>query len=158
MSHELKIERVLNAPRDIVWRCWTEGALLMRWYCPLPWRVTKADLAVRAGGRADVVMEGPNGERHDIKGCYLEVVPRQRLVFTDAFVEGFVPTGTPFMVGFVELSDAPGGKTAMVWGARHWSQADKQKHLDMGFEQGWNAAANQLDALAQDVAAGKIDA
>lgn len=158
MSNELKIERVLGAPRDAVWRCWTESELLKRWYCPLPWRVTQADLDLRAGGRSNIVMEGPNGERHDAKGCYLEVVPKYRLVFTDALLEGFMPVGTPFMVGYVELADAPGGATTMVWGARHWSDADRQKHLDMGFEQGWGIAADQLDALTQDVAAGRIDA
>ena len=93
-------------------------------------------------------MAGPDGESVDASGMILEVVPMKRLVFTDAFGEDFVPKGTPFMTGFVELSDAPGGGTEMHWGARHWSAEDKAKHEAMGFHEGWSAAAAQLADLA----------
>jgi uncharacterized protein YndB with AHSA1/START domain len=52
------------------------------------------------------------------------------------------------MTGYVILSDAPDGGTHMEWGARHWSEESKKQHEAMGFEAGWNAAADQLDALA----------
>ncbi len=146
----LEIERVIAAPRDVVWRCWSEPDLLMQWYCPAPWTVTSAEIDLRPGGRMNCVMQGPNeGERHEVVGCLLEVVPRERLTFTDGYSEGFIPRANPFMTGYVQLSDHGGGETKMVWGARHTSQEDKQKHLDMGFEQGWSAAAAQLDELAR---------
>jgi uncharacterized protein YndB with AHSA1/START domain len=145
----LSIARHLAAPRAIVWRCWTEGELLKQWYCPKPWQVTVADIDPRPGGRANVTMEGPAGERHENPGCYLEVTPLQGLVFTDAMTEGFVPKPNPFIVGFVEFSDHPEGGTKMVWGARHWTDEARQQHEKMGFHAGWNAAADQLDALAK---------
>ena len=52
------------------------------------------------------------------------------------------------MTGYVILSDAPDGGTHMEWGALHWSEETKAQHEAMGFEAGWNAAADQLDALA----------
>ncbi len=148
-AYTLEIERVIDAPRQVVWRCWTEPDLFKRWYCPAPWQVTAADIDLKAGGRMNCVMEGPEGEQMDIVGMLLEVVPEERLTFTDGYAEGFMPRADPFMTGYVRLADADGGKTAMVWGARHTSEEDRQKHLEMGFEQGWDAAAGQLNELAK---------
>jgi uncharacterized protein YndB with AHSA1/START domain len=148
-ANELSITRTLSAPRASVWRCWVEGALLKQWYCPKPWSVSVADLDVRPGGASLIVMNGPDGEVMPNPGQYLDVVPGERLSFTDAFVGDWVPgTSAPFMVGHVTLSDAPGGGTLMVWGARHWSEEAREQHLAMGFEAGWNAAADQLETLA----------
>jgi uncharacterized protein YndB with AHSA1/START domain len=159
MSRDISITRTISAPRAIVWRCWTEPELLKQWYCPKPWRVTQADIDLRPGGRSNTVFEGPAGERHDNTGVYLEVVPMERLTFTDAFSEGFVPKdGAPFMTGYVHLTDAPDGGTRMTWGARHWTAEDTAKHEAMGFHEGWSAAAAQLDELARQVAAGKAAA
>ena len=147
----LSITRRIAAPRSAVWRCWTEPALLMQWYCPKPWQVTEAEIDLRPGGRMSVVMAGPEGERIDAPGMMLEVVPGERLVFTDAMTAGFIPAGEPFMVGHVTLTD-DGDGTRMVWGARHWTTQARDRHLAMGYEAGWNAAADQLDALAQSLA------
>lgn len=144
----LVLDRVLDAPRSAIWRCWTEPDLLMQWHCPRPWRVGAVDMDLRAGGRMNMVMEGPDGERIDCVGSYLEVVTGERLTFTDAYSEGFVPTARPFMTGFVTLEDAPAGRTRMVWGARHLDPEAVERHLAMGFETGWNAAADQLEVLA----------
>lgn len=148
---ELVIGRIIDAPRHAVWRCWTEEALLKQWYCPKPWSVPEADLDVRPGGRFNTVFAGPDGERMENEGIWLEIVPETRLVFTDFFTEGFIPQGEGFMTGFVELSDAPGGKTKFIWGARHRTAAGCKQHLEMGFEQGWGAAAEQLEAAAQSI-------
>jgi uncharacterized protein YndB with AHSA1/START domain len=150
---ELSITRILGASRDLVWRCWVEPDLLKQWYCPKPWFVSHAELDVRPGGVSRVVMNGPEGEEQNLPGQYLEVVEGRRLVFTDAFDGDWRPAGKPFMVGFVELEDAPDGRTRMVWGARHWNEEDRNAHLAMGFEAGWGAAAAQLDELARSLAA-----
>ena len=149
-ARDLEITRTLDASRAAVWRCWAEPELLKKWYCPRPWYVAHAEFDLRPGGASYIVMNGPNGEENKLPGQYLEAVEGARLVFTDAFDGDWRPAnGKPFMVGYLELEDAPGGKTRMVWGARHWSEEDLRKHLAMGFEQGWNAAADQLNALAK---------
>jgi uncharacterized protein YndB with AHSA1/START domain len=150
-ANELSITRTLHAPRAAVWRCWAEPELLKQWYCPKPWYVSVAEMDLRAGGASLVVMNGPNGEEQRLPGQYLEVVEGRRLVFTDAFDGDWRPAGKPFMVGFVELSDAADGHTHMVWGARHWREEDRAQHEAMGFEQGWNAAADQLEELARSL-------
>jgi len=143
----LVLARLLKAPRAALWRCWTEPALLEKWFCPPPWRVSKAEIELRPGGRFFTVMNGPNGEIVDNVGVYLEVVPRERLVFTDAFAQAWEPSQKPFMTATITLEDAPGG-TRYVARAAHWSAADRKAHEDMGFEQGWGVAADQLEALA----------
>lgn len=148
----LEIERIIGAPRDVVWRCWTETDLFRQWYCPAPWIISHADIDLKVGGRMNCVMEGPDGERHEIVGMLLEFVPGERLTFTDGYAEGFMPRANPFMTGYVRLADHGDGETRMVWGARHTSAEDRQKHIEMGFEQGWNAAAGQLDELARRIA------
>lgn len=147
-SLTLVLDVTLDAPRASVWRCWREAALLKEWYCPKPWRVESADLDLRPGGRFNTVFAGPNGERHDNKGAFLEVEPLSRLVFTDAYTEGFIPTDAHFMTGFVDLSDEGPARTRMIWGARHGKRETLQQHLDMGFEAGWGSAARQLEETA----------
>lgn len=150
-AHSLKLERIIAAPRDKVWRCWTEPELLKQWYCPRPWRVVEAELDVRAGGRCFVVMQGPEGQRVPLPGVYLDVVPGSRLVFTDAFEAAWVPSARAFMVGELLLDDAGDGQTRYRAFAHHWSAADRDEHEKMGFHDGWNAAADQLQALAQSL-------
>lgn len=147
----LELSRVIDAPRQAVWRCWTDPALLKQWFCPKPWSVPEADFDVRPGGRMNTVMAGPKGERFENEGIFLEVVEGESLTFTDAYTEGFVPRESSFMTGYVGLSDVEGGRTRLVWGARHGSKADRDKHLEMGFEDGWKAASAQLAELAASV-------
>jgi uncharacterized protein YndB with AHSA1/START domain len=149
-SRTLKITRTIAAPRAAVWRCWSEGDLLKQWYSPKPWTVSVADIDVRAGGKSHIVMNGPNGEVNPIHGQYLEIVDGVSQTFTDAFVGDWMPgASVPFMVGYVILSDTTEGGTHMEWGARHWSDETVEQHKTMGFEGGWNAAADQLDELAR---------
>jgi uncharacterized protein YndB with AHSA1/START domain len=100
-----------------------------------------------------MMFNGPDGEKMPQIGMYLYVEPGKTLIFTDAYTEGFVPQPTSFMTGYVLLENAPGGKTKMTWGAKHATEDGMKQHIDMGFEQGWNAAADQLDEVAQSLAA-----
>jgi uncharacterized protein YndB with AHSA1/START domain len=157
MAHELVLERTINAPRAAVWRCLTEPALLMQWYCPKPWQVTHADLNLTVGGRHFVRMQGPGPDgqtmTQDCPGCYLEIVPLHKLVTTDAFNGGWIPSAFnerehPFMVVEMTLADAPNGGTRYKAIVRHWNATDAAAHEAMGFHAGWGAAADQLEVLA----------
>jgi uncharacterized protein YndB with AHSA1/START domain len=148
MSHELTITREVDVPAETLYRAWTEPSLLTQWFCPKPWKATVADLEVRAGGRMDVTMEGPDGERNELPGVFLEVVPNERLVFTDAYRSGWIPNEKPFMTGVVTFESLGPDRTRYTATARHWTAADKEAHVEMGFEPGWNAALDQLVELA----------
>lgn len=148
---ELAIVLDIAAPRAAIWRCWTQTDLLKQWYCPKPWNVPEADFDLRPGGRMNVVMAGPNGERVEYKGCWLQIVAQESLAFTGMMTEDYFPQPEGFMSGFVQLSDLPNGHTKMIWGARHADLVSVNKHRAMGFEKGWAAAAAQLETLAQSL-------
>lgn len=145
--HELKLVRDIDAPREKIFKAWTTPELMKQWFCPLPWKVTEADLDVRAGGHSRIMMQGPEGEPIRNEGVYLEVVENEKLVFTDAFTEGWVPTEKPFMVGVVLLEELAGGRTRYTAKALHWTEEDRKAHEAMGFHEGWGVATDQLTAL-----------
>ena len=60
-NHELKLERILDAPRATIWRCWTEPELMKRWFTPAPWKTAEVQTDVRPGGSSYILMQGPNG-------------------------------------------------------------------------------------------------
>ena len=149
IPNTLFIEREIAAPIASVWRCWTEPELFMQWYVPQPWFVSELKMNVVPGGGQTMVFNGPDGERMPLSGIYLEIVPMKRLIFTDGYSEGFIPQPASFMTGCVEFSKTGDDQTAMIWSARHSSEEQVKQHLEMGFEDGWNKAADQLEALAK---------
>ena len=147
-TYDLSITRLIAAPPAAVWRAWTEdtGA----WFCPAPWKAEFLDQDLVAGGRSTIVMRGPNGEENRLEGVYLEVVPERRIVSTDAFTAGWMPAG-PFMVRIDDFVPEGDG-TRYTATARHWTQEARDSHAAMGFEAGWNAATDQLEAIAKRLA------
>ena len=151
-GYEIYIERVLKAPRDKIWRCFTEAGLLQQWFCPKPWRVEFTKMNVRAGGGQEATMHGPNGETFPMLALYLDIEPQTRIITTSAFREGWIPVErqapTSPETSFAEFADAPGGGTLYRFGMRHWKEEHMRQHLEMGAYDGWNICADQLDALA----------
>lgn len=149
-TYELSITRLIDAPVAAVWRAWTEdtGA----WFCPKPWIAEFVAQELAAGGRSTIVMRGPNGEENRLEGVYLEVLPGVRIVSTDAFTAGWHPAG-PFMVRIDSFAEED-GKTRYTATARHWTREAMDSHAAMGFEAGWNAATDQLEAIAVRLAQG----
>lgn len=145
---DLLIEREIGLPPAPLWACWTQPALLEQWFCPVPWRATDIEIDLRPGGRFASVIRGPNGEAMPGNGCYLEVVPERRLVWTDALTEGFRPGAAPFFTGVITFDPIPGG-TRYRGLAMHATAEARDRHAAMGFEEGWGKAADQLVALAR---------
>ena len=150
---DLVFSRRLKARSTSVWRCWTEPDLLVQWFCPRPWRVTRTVIDLTPGGTFLTDMEGPDGEVHtDAGGVYLAVVPTERLVFTSALTAGWRPAplaghGFPMTV-ILTLGDTADGGTQYDALVLHRDAAGRDRHLAMGFHDGWGQAADQLDALA----------
>ena len=146
-DRELVLTRLVDVAPEKLYRCWTEPALLMQWFAPAPFTTPSAELDVRAGGANRITMRSPEGQDMPNEGVYLEVVPNEKLVFTDAFAAGWQPAGKPFMA--VELTFAhEGDKTRYTARVRHWTVEACEQHVAMGFHQGWGQCADQLMALA----------
>ena len=108
-------------------------------------------LDLRPGGASRMTFHGPNGESFPNDGVYLELVPDRKIVFTDAFGEGWIPQGKPMFVGEITFEDAGNGETLYTARARHWTPEAAKKHVEMGFHQGWGICAEQLEATAREL-------
>lgn len=150
-DRELVLRRVLNAPREKLYRCWTTSELITQWFTPPPYKTIRAVMDVRPGGTSCITMQSPEGHEIPNPGIYLEVVPNERLVFTDAYTSAWEPSQKPFMTGILTFEDAGDGRTNYTARVRHWTVADRETHEKMGFHEGWNMATNQLEALAQKI-------
>ena len=145
---DLKLERDVDVAPELLWRGWTEPDLLKQWFCPLPWRVTEAEIDLRPGGIFRTVMAGPNGEVMDGNaGCWLEVLPHRRLSWTDALGPDYRPREHGFISATICFDPLPGGGTHYRAYAFHATPEARKQHADMGFEAGWGTALDQLVAL-----------
>jgi len=148
-DRELVLTRLIDVPREKLWRCWTEPELMVQWFTPAPWKTIHAETDVRPGGSSYVVMQGPDGTEVPNRGVYLEVIENEKLVFTDAYTSAWEPSGNPFFTGILTFEDAGNGQTRYTARALHWTRENRETHEKMGFHEGWGLAADQMIALAR---------
>ena len=149
-DRELVLTRLINAPRAKVYRAWTDPELLKQWFAPKPYTTPIVEIDVRPGGSAYFVMRSPDGNDLPNRGVYLEVVPNEKLVSTDAYVKAWEPSEKPFMTLILTFEDE-GGKTRYTARVRHWTVADREAHEKMGFHEGWGLCTDQLEALVAKI-------
>lgn len=87
VARELVITRIFDAPRELVWRAWTEPERLMRWWGPKGYTSPVFKIDLRVGGKYLYCMRSPEGKEFWSTGVYREIVPPERLVVTDSFAD-----------------------------------------------------------------------
>jgi uncharacterized protein YndB with AHSA1/START domain len=147
-SLDLVLDRVVDVPPELVWRAWTEPKHIVKWFCPAPWSVTHAEVDLRPGGMFKTTMRSPEGQEFPNVGCYLEIVPNRKLVFTDALLPGYRPSPNPFFTAVLTL-EPHGSGTRYVARALHGNEEARKKHEAMGFHDGWGKVLDQLVAYAK---------
>lgn len=155
---DLSFTRIIDVPKELVWRAWTEPALLKPWFCPLPWKTIDCEIDLRPGGIFRTTMQSPEGKEFPGTGCYLELIPNEKLVWTNALLPGYRPSlvtetcgseDTGFLfTAMIELADHAGG-TRYSATVLHADEAGCKKHAAMGFESGWGTALDQLVAMVK---------
>lgn len=152
---DLMLERRLAAPPAKVWRALTEPELLKQWFAPKPWRTVEVAIDPRPGGRFFTRMAGPGGEAEECAaegseagGCVLVAELGRRLVWTDALSEGFRPNPSAFMTADISL-EPDGNGTLYRVRVLHKDGADRERHREMGFAEGWGTCADQLGELVR---------
>jgi uncharacterized protein YndB with AHSA1/START domain len=151
---DLVLERVVDVPKELVWRAWTEPALMEKWFTPAPWTTSNCEVDLRPGGLFRTVMTSPEGENFPNSGCYLEIIPNEKLVWTSARGENFRPATTPegsFPFTAMILLESHGTGTKYTAIAIHGDEATREQHGAMGFQEGWGAALDQLVAMAKSM-------
>jgi uncharacterized protein YndB with AHSA1/START domain len=144
------IERVFDAPIDLIWQMWTQAEHFKNWYGPQGVSVPKIDMDVRVGGKRLFCMEmqTPNGNRRMwFAGEYTEVMPIQRLVYTESMADEQGNSLSPATVVTVVLEDV-GGRTKMVM-----TQAGMPEGQE-GASAGWDQAFTKMAAYAVHQSAG----
>jgi len=156
-DHDLVLERLLDAPRALVWEAWTTPEHIRKWWAPRPYQTTEVELDLVPGGIFRMRMIGPDGFDTGTggAGCVCEVVEAERVVWTSALGPGWRPNepaaadcGGFLFTAIMTLEDAPGGKTLYRAVAKHQSAADAETHAKMGFHEGWGTCADQLGEVA----------
>lgn len=154
-TSDLVIERVFDAPRELVWRAWTDPEHLMRWWGPKGYTCPVCEIDLRVGGKYLNCMRSPEGRDYWGTGVFREIVPNERLVMTDSFADehgNVVPASHYDMTGSMPLEmlitvtfEDLGGKSKMT--LRH-SGIPAGEDRD-GAQQGWSESFDKLaDALA----------
>lgn len=145
---DLFLEREVNAPREIIFECWTSEAHLPQFFVPKPHKVTSCTLDPRPGGAFCTTFD-VDGVVMENNGIYLEVIPNEKLVFTDTYTAGWKPAPEPFMTAILWLEDLGNGRTRYTAVARHRTPETAKQHAAMGFQDGWGTVVTQLEAYAQ---------
>jgi uncharacterized protein YndB with AHSA1/START domain len=145
---DLVLTRDINAPRDVLWTCWTKPEHLVHWFVPKPHRVIACKLDPRVGGVCNTTFD-VDGTIMENNGVYLEVIPKEKLVFTDTYTEGWKPAAEPFLTAILTFEDIGNGRTRYTAVARHRSKEAAQTHKEMGFYDGWGTVVDQLEAYAR---------
>jgi len=159
---DLVLERTIDAPVDLVWAAYTNPEHLKQWFAPQPYQITECDLDLNPGGIFRIRMQGPDGfdTGHGNAGCVLEVIEGKKLAWTSALGPQYRPAEMATegceslaMTAVITFADAGGGKTAYKAVALHATEADRERHEQMGFHDGWGTVAGQLEEFARGLAA-----
>lgn len=146
---DLEVHRVIKAPRAAVWRAWTDRASFEQWWIPAPTVCKVVEMDLQPGGAFVTRMRDGEGEfEPHIDGCFLAVDEGERIVFTTALTAGWRPAEHPFITAIITMKDHPDG-TDYRAKAMHKDAADRQKHAELGFFDGWGTVTGQLARLVE---------
>jgi uncharacterized protein YndB with AHSA1/START domain len=150
---DLVTTRVIRAPRERVWAAWSDPRQFERWWLPAPMGCQVVTMDLRAGGGFITRMREPDGPWvPHLTGCFLDVRPRERIVFTNALLGGWRPAASSYpspMTAIITFTDHREGTHYHAL-AMHADGAARDQHEAMGFHEGWGTVIGQLAALVED--------
>ena len=146
-EREVTITRIFDAPRSLVFRMWTDAKYVADWWGPGVFTNPVCEIDARVGGKWHIVMRGPDGTDYAGGGVYREVVPPERLVFTNLATD---QQGNVLLEGLTTVTfDEYEGKTKLTLHTRAVALVDYATAYLAGMEEGWKQT---LDSLAATLA------
>ncbi len=147
----LTISRLIAAPPSAVWDAWSVPENLAKWWIPAPIECEVVTLDLRPGGGFVTRMReaGAADFQSHVDGCFLDVVPEERLVFTTVLTEGWQPAEPWLALTAILTFEAQDGGTLYSARVLHKTPEDSAKHDQMGFYEGWGTAIGQLAGLLE---------
>jgi uncharacterized protein YndB with AHSA1/START domain len=156
-SPDFVISRVFDAPRELVWKCFTEPERMKEWWGPKGFKSVASKMDLRPGGRYHYCLQAPSGASMWGKLAFREIVPPERMVLINSFSdEAGGTTRHPLhqawpleMFSIFTFEEQPGGKTKFTvrW-SPHNATAEEQKTFEEGhgsMNQGWSGTLDRLD-------------
>jgi uncharacterized protein YndB with AHSA1/START domain len=145
---DLVFERFIDAPARLVWEALTKPEHLKEWYMPKPWgRVSRTEMDVRPGGIFSIDIATADGQEVPNLGCFLEVVPMERLVWTSMLFPGYRPAVfDDIPITAIMTMESVGTGTRYVFTALHRDEGDCEKNKATGWQQGTEIALDQFVA------------
>ncbi len=152
-NKKIIVNRMFNAPAELVWKAWTEKDILDQWWAPKPWRAETKTMNFTVGGCWLYAMTGPEGERHWSKADYTAITPVKSFSGIDCFCDenGVKNETFPTQVWNVHFEAADNATNVHVEIAFDKAE-DLQKIVEMGFEQGFAMAHTNLDEVLKAMA------
>jgi uncharacterized protein YndB with AHSA1/START domain len=150
---DIAIERFIDAPTRLVWEALTRPEHLKEWYMPRQWgRVARAEMDVRPGGIFSITIAGADGQEFPNLGCFLDVVPLERLVWTSMLFPGYRPAVfDDIPITAIVTMETVGTGTRYVFTALHRNEADLETNKTSGWLQGTEIALDQLVAQVESM-------
>lgn len=146
---DLVLERVVDVSPELVFKAWTTPKHLMPWFCPKPYRTVECEIDLRPGGKFFTQMVDPNGKKLPAApGCYLEIVPARKIVWTSALGPGYRPHDSAsapwFFTAVLTFEPHGDGGCKYTATAIHATKEQADAHENMGFSHGWAKVCEQL--------------
>jgi uncharacterized protein YndB with AHSA1/START domain len=148
INPDLDLELVRDVPvsAKAVFEAWTDPDSLKQWFAPRPYSIARCEIDLRPGGGFRTIMNDPDGNQMmDSTGCYLDVTPNERLVWTSALTTDYRPQTDPMpFTAILELTDNDNGGCTYRAVAVHQDPDGAKQHAEMGFHDGWGTVVDQL--------------
>ena len=157
VDRELVITRVLDAPRNLVFKAWTDAKRLTQWWGPHRFTSPICEADARPGGAIRINMCGPDGTIYPMTGVYQEIVEPERIVFASSALDG--AGNWLFDILNTVTFEAQGGKTKLTLRAKVTKGSDKAFPYLAGMNEGWKQSLERLDgysAIATDEIADRM--
>ena len=147
-ENKIIVTREFAASPESTWQAWTDEKLLVRWWAPKPWKAETAKMEFREGGFWLYCMVGPDGSRHWARMDFKKIDSLKYFTAKDSFCDenGTVITDPPGMDWKVEFTKTDTGTKVQVE-LLFDSEKNLNTILEMGFEEGFSSAHNNLDEL-----------
>ena len=143
-ERELTITRIIDAPRELVFKAWTDPKHLAQWWGPKGFTNPVCEVDARPGGALRIVMRAPDGADYPMKGVFREIVEPERLVFTNIAVDA---AGHHLLEGLTTVTFADhGGKTRLTVHTRAVALVAPAVRMVEGMDAGWTQSIDRLEA------------
>ena len=145
---KVTITRIFDAAPAEVWRAWTESELLDQWWAPKPWKAETKKMDFKEGGHWLYAMVGPDNTRHWARVDFSSIDPKKGYDAIDTFCdENGTPNPEMPRMSWKNMFEAAEGGTKLTVVISFEKEADIRQIMDMGFEQGFSSALDNLDEL-----------